>query len=54
MAQAVDVPKVYRGLLLDQPDPAGLLGGLQSGLGDIFGSVELRQFRTADKKSADR
>lgn len=54
MAQAVGIPKVYRGLLPGQPGPAGLPGGLQSGLGDIFGSAELRQFRTADKKSADR
>ena len=54
MAQAVDVPKVYRGLLLDQLVPAGVLGGLQSGLGGAAGRAELRQFRMADKKSADR
>lgn len=53
MAQAVGIPKVYRGLLPGQPGPAGLLGGLQSGLGGAAGRAELRQFRMAVKTSAD-
>ena len=66
MAQAVDVPKVYRGLILDQPVPAGLLGGLEfmkaimtaekeraKKPGGSAGRAELRQFRMAVKTSAD-
>ena len=32
----------------------GGIDGWQFDLGDVFGSIELRQFRAADKKSADR
>ena len=53
MAQAVDAPKVHRGLLLCQPGTTGQPGGLQSGLGGYAVRAELRQFRMAVKTSAD-